>query len=173
MSLKVSVDFTGVKEASGINPKRMAAGDYAATISKVTREQSKKSGNDQLVFLFTLKDHRTAIYPYYVGLDASTLWKLRNILLAVGAKAPKGKANIDVERLVGRDVGITLEDDEYEGKDKSVIDAVFSVKELDDESAPMADEPDDDEEDEKPAKKSQAAEPEDDNEEDELDELDL
>lgn len=171
MSLKVSVDFTGVKEASGINPKRMAAGDYAATISKVTKEQSK-AGNDQLVFLFTLKDHRTAVYPYYVGLDASTLWKLRNILLAVGAKAPKGKANIDVERLVGRDVGITLEDDEYEGKDKSVIDAVFSVKELDDESAPMADEPDDDDEDEKPAKKSEAAEPADDDE-DELDELDL
>lgn len=130
MSLKVKVDFTDVKESSGINPKRLPAGDYAATILDVTKKQSK-AGNDMLEFVFQLTDHRSATYPYFVVLDKNSLWKLRNILLAVGAKVPKGAANIDVARLIGKGVGVSLEDDEYEGREKSVVDAVFDLSEVD------------------------------------------
>ena len=35
MAVKVSVDFTDVKDSSGINPKQMPEGDYKAKIKKV------------------------------------------------------------------------------------------------------------------------------------------
>lgn len=64
--------------------------------------------------------------------------------MALGKKAPKGKASIDVERLVGSTLGVSLEDDEYEGKEKSVIDSIFAASEIaGDPSAPAADEDED------------------------------
>lgn len=158
MSLKIKVDFTNVKESSGINPKRMPAGDYKSTIIDVSQRTSK-SDNEMLEFVFQLDNHRSATYPYYVVLNEKNLWKLRNILLAVGAKVPKGAANIDVARLKGKSVGISLEDDEYEGRDKSVIDAVFDPSEVD-EAGTVSEEPEVEEEDDLLS-------------DDELDELDL
>ena len=180
MALKVKVDFTNVKESSGINPKHVESGDYLATITKVEQTQSK-AGNEMLLFVFQLNDQRSVTYPYYVVLDEKNLWKLRNLLLAVGAKVPKGAANIDVERLVGKVVGISLEDDEYEGQMKSVIDAVFSKDEVESEDAPAMEEDDEDEDDdieeveeeeEPPAKKKKSKPVEDDEDDDEI-EIDL
>lgn len=171
MSLKVKVDFTNVKESSGINPKHVESGDYLATITKVEQTESK-AGNQMLLFVFQLNDQRSATYPYYVVLDERNLWKLRNLLLAIGAKVPKGAANIDVERLVGKVVGISLEDDEYEGQMKSVIDSVFPRDEVESEDAPLDEEPEDEgEEEEPPAKKkpSKKEEPEEDDDEIEID----
>lgn len=143
MSLKISVDFTNVKESSGFNPKRMEAGDYLAEIVSVTKDKSK-AGSEMLIFAFQLQEHKSAVYPYYIVLDDKSLWKLRNILVALGKKAPKGKASIDVERLVGSTLGVALEDDEYEGKEKSVIDSIFAASEIaGDPSAPAADEDED------------------------------
>lgn len=160
MSLKISVDFTNVKESSGFNPKRMEAGDYLAEIVSVTQDKSK-AGSPMLVFGFQLKEHKSAVYPYYIVLDDKSLWKLRNILVALGKKAPKGKANIDVERLVGSTLGIALEDDEYEGKEKSVIDSIFAASDLADDQG-VAGEDDDDADDSK-----------EETEDEDLDELDL
>lgn len=163
MSLKIKVDFTNVKESSGINPKRMPAGDYKAVITDITKRESN-AGNQMLEVIFQLSNHRSASYPYYVVLDEKSLWKLRNILLAVGAKVPKGAANIDVARLKGKEVGISLEDDEYEGRDKSTIDAVFEASEIDDDGGGVEAEEEDDEE---------TTGDIDDLDEDDLDEIDL
>lgn len=143
MALKVKVDFTNVKESSGVNPKHVEAGDYLSKVVKVTQRESK-AGNDMLEFHFQLSDQKSAVYPYFVVLDENNLWKLRNLLLAIGAKVPKGAANIDVEKIVGREVGISLEDDEYDGKMKSVIDSVFSKDEVESDDAPAAEEDTDD-----------------------------
>ena len=160
MSLKISVDFTNVKESSGFNPKRMEAGDYLAEIVSVTKDKSK-AGSEMLVFAFQLQEHKSAVYPYYIVLDDKSLWKLRNILVALGKKAPKGKASIDVERLVGSTLGVSLEDDEYEGKEKSVIDSIFSANEIQGDA------------DAAPADEDETSDDEETNEEEDLDELDL
>lgn len=158
MAINVSVDFTNVTEGSGFNSKRLAAGDYTARIAAVVAGESK-AGNKQLVFSIQPEDHRAAVYPYYCGLDEKSLWKLRNLLMAAGAKVPKGKAKINVEGLVGKVIGIALEDDDYEGKERSTIDSVFSASDVQSDSAPAGKEPEDD-----------ADEDEDD---DDLDEIDL
>lgn len=162
---KISVDLSNVKETSGFNPRRVDAGDYAATIVSANVGESK-AGKPMVTFGFQLNDHRTAVYPYYCVIQDNQLWKLRNLLLSAGMKAPKKAFSFDPERLVGKQIGVALEDDEYDGKEKSVVDSVFSASELETESKP-APADDDDDEDTAPA----AAVEEDDDELD-LDDLD-
>lgn len=141
------LDFTNVKDSSGINPKHRPAGDYRVKITKVTEGDSSK-GNPQWVFVMTPADMQSAAYPYYCGLTAEQMWKIRNLLIAAGIDVPKKKVNVDPNKLVGREIGVTLDDDEYEGKLKSVITAVFPAEDLDDDDTPAADDVDEVEEEE-------------------------
>lgn len=130
MALKVSVDFTNVKDSSGINPKQMPEGDYAAIIKKVEEVEKKDKSGKQLLFTIGLLDHASVSYPYYCGYEANVLWKLRNLMISSGVNAPKKAFSFDAEKLVGKKLAVTLEDDEYDGKMKSVIAAVFPMSEL-------------------------------------------
>lgn len=131
---KHAIDFTNVKEASGINPKRMDAGDYRAVVVNI--EETLKDEIPMWNFHIQLSDNRSAVYPYYCKLQENQLWKLRNLLIAAGKSVPKKRVNVDPTSIVKKEIGITLADDEYEGKLKSVIDAVFPAAELADEPAP-------------------------------------
>ena len=125
-----ALDFTNVREVSGINPIRMDEGDYLATVKAVTEKESKKSGLPMWEFVIGLNDRQSATYGYYCVLDGQQLWKVRNLLIAAGISVPKKRVKVDPNKVVGRTVAITLEDDEYEGKEKSTIAAVFSAEEL-------------------------------------------
>lgn len=182
MANVVSVDFSNVKESSGINPVHQEEGDYVARIVKADLGKSKK--NDPMVtFVFQDTNRRSATYPYYCVLQDNQLWKLRNVLIAAGVSVPKSKGKINLDKVLNREVGITLEDDEYEGKLKSVIAAVMPKDDVEGEIVPAedddiedADELEDEEvEEEEPApvKKRKAApapEPEDDDEDEAEDE---
>lgn len=140
MAVKVNVDFTNVKDSSGINPKQMPEGDYRAKIKKVDLVDKKDKSGQQLLFIIGIEDSATAAYPYYCGFEPNVLWKLRNLMIAAGVKAPKRAFSFDAEKLVGKELGITLADDEYNGQVKSVIDACFPANELEDE-VPAGQEP--------------------------------
>ena len=136
MAVKVSVDFTDVKDSSGINPKQMPEGDYKAKIKKVELVAKKSDPNvKQLLFTIGIDESATASYPYYCGFEPNVLWKLRNLMIACGVKAPKKAFSFDAEKLVGKELGITLADDEYDGKMKSVVDACFPASEIEEDSA--------------------------------------
>jgi hypothetical protein len=141
----ISVDFSNVKESSGINPKNQPEGDYAMRIIKA--EVGKTKNNDPMVILlFQDSNLRSAVYPYYCTLADNMLWKIRNAFIAAGLPVPKSKGKLDVAKLVNKEVGVSLEDDEYEGKPKSVISAVFHKDELE----PIESEDDDEIEDDEP-----------------------
>ena len=155
---KHAIDFTNVKDSSGINPKHVEPGDYEAVVKEVT--ESLKDGTPMWCFVFDVDGGGT--YPYYCKLQENQLWKVRNLLIAVGKSVPKKRVNVDPSSLVGKTVGVTLEDDEYEGKLKSVIEAVFPAEEL----GP------------KPSKKAKAAkevdaDDEDDEDDEDMEDLDL
>lgn len=171
------IDFTNVKDGSGFNKKRMPAGDYLARITRVEDSPSKKDNEPQWLFTIALEDRRTIAYPYYCKLVENQLWKLRNLIQASGISVPKKKIKLDPEKLVGKLIGITLEDDEYEGKEQSVIAAIFEANEVvPGDTRPADDDDDIDDEDEPappPRKKAKPApEPEDDDEDVEEDEDD-
>ncbi|AMS03608.1 DNA polymerase [Gordonia phage Emalyn] len=143
--LVAKIDFSNVSEGSGIRPKQLPAGEYAATIKDVKAGNSKKTGTPQWCFIIVPKQHPGASYPYYCQLTAEQAWKIRQVLVAVGVSVPKSVKTIDASKLIGKDLGIILEDDEYEGKLKSVIDSLIPLAEVDEGDTPAADDEDEDE----------------------------
>lgn len=127
---KITLDFSNVSEGSTFSPRHLPAGPYLATLAKVESKTSK-AGNPMLVYTVIPVEHPTAVYPYYVLLDEKQLWKFRALLLAAGKEVPKRKVTVDPESIVGRQVMIDLEDDEWEGREKSTIAGVFRPEEKD------------------------------------------
>lgn len=144
-SSKKVVDFSNVKDQSQFNTRRVPEGDYRARIVKVEDGQSKKDDTFQYIFTIKLLKYSSSAYPYYCKLQENQLWKLRNILVAAGMSVPKKRITLDPNKVVGKEIGVAMADDEYEGKEKSVIDAVFPVSELDDSVDDQAEPEDDDE----------------------------
>lgn len=169
-----ALDFTNVKDGGGVfNKKRQPAGDYAAKVTKVVEVESKKDG--KLQWLFTIQAG-AGTYPFYCKLVPEQLWKLRNLLMAAGLNVPKQRLKVDPNKLVGRKIAITLDDDEYDDGDKihhqSNITATFPLAELDPDASRDTEDEDDEEEDEDdeptpPAKKKKAPPVEEDEDEDE------
>lgn len=126
-----TVDFSGVKDRGDHNPKQVAEGDYAAVITDVKDGKSKKDDGFQYVFTIKLKKYSQYSYPYYCKVQDNQLWKLRNIAVAAGLNVPKKRQKFDPNRVVGKSVGVTMVDDEpYQGRVKSTIDAIFPISEL-------------------------------------------
>lgn len=129
-----AVDFSGVKDRGAFNPKRVKEGDYAAVVTKVEDAKAKDSGNKMWVFTIKLKTHSQNSYPYRCVLTENQMWKLRNLGIAAGLNVPKKRVKFDPNKIVGKQIGVTMEDDEYDkdGKTyyKSEVAAVFPVSEL-------------------------------------------
>ena len=126
------VDFSNVKEGGNFNKSRIPEGDYLAKIVKVEDAESK--GDKIPMFLFSIKiqSRATSVFPYYCKLQENQLWKLRNIALAAGKAVPKSKTKFDPNGLVGKLIGVTIVDTEYDGKEQSEVDAVFPASDLPD-----------------------------------------
>jgi hypothetical protein len=154
MAQKMTLDFSQVKDGNSFSPKHKEEGEYLGTI--ISFEDTKsKAGNAMWVFGVQLKSDRRAVYPVYCVLTPESLWKLRDLLVSAGFKVPKKRLTFDGSRAVGKDIGIFLEDDEYEGKKKSVITSFFPADEYDgpqdgvgddDEELPEEDEDESDDE---------------------------
>jgi hypothetical protein len=152
------VDFTNVQDGGDtFNKKRQREGDYKATIKSVKDAPSKKDNINQ--WLFTIQVG-SGTYPYYCKHQENQYWKIRNLLQAAGMNVPKKRVKVDPNKLVGRNIAVTLEDDEYDGKLQSNIAHTFALADLEDQTVPAeADdaEVDDDEEEAPPARKAKAA----------------
>lgn len=131
MAKAINVDFSNVKDGGQFNKKRIPAGDYAAKITKVEDAKAKDETFQYLVHIKIIK-RPSSVFPYYCKIQENQLWKLRNLLIAAGISVPKTKMKVDINRIVGKTIGVTVEDDEYEGKEQSTIEAVFPASELDD-----------------------------------------
>lgn len=168
----MTVDFTKVKDGGNFNKKRIPAGDYLAKITKV--QDAKAKGDDQFQYLFTIQvaQFPTTAYPYYCKLVENQLWKLRNLLIAAGISVPKKKIKVEPSKIVGRTIGVTVEDDEYDGKEQSVIQAVFPASELSEGQLEAGDDDADDEEDEEEEDDDSTGVADDEPDTDEFDEMD-
>lgn len=147
MAQKMTLDFSQVKDGGSFSPKHKPEGEYLGTITSFEDTKSK-AGNAMWVFGVTLKSDRRAVYPVYCTLNPESLWKLRQVLMACGIRVPKKKLSVDGNRLVGKDLGVCLEDDEYEGKKKSVITTFFPASEYEGDDTESDEDPDEAEEEE-------------------------
>jgi hypothetical protein len=177
------VDLSNVKEGGGgFRPKRKPAGEYKAKIVKADDHQpNDKSKPKGWVVTVQIDGDARSSYPYYLSPAENQVWKISQVCRAAGLNVKNVRVRFDPNKLVGKAVGVLLEDDEYEGRLKSVIDEMFPVSEVGNaaDDVPEGDEVyDDDEpvedEDEpepepapKPRRRKPAPEPEPEPEEDE------
>lgn len=134
---KRALDFTNVKEGGEFNPVHVTEGEYLMKITDV-KDDTSKNGNDLWVFTCQMVERRNATYPYRCTLNVEALWKVRNLFTACGIQVPKKKLNVDPNKLIGKTFGAIMEDDEYEGKMKSVIQGVFPASDMTEDETPKA-----------------------------------
>lgn len=129
MAKKIRIDFSKTEERSGWNTRQIPPGLYKATIASV-KETEAQDGTAMLVYGFrpTSSRFRTRLFPYYCKLQQNQLWKLRDLLVAAGERIPKKALNIDPNKVVGREIAIEVEDDVWDGKVRSQVQAVFSAE---------------------------------------------
>ena len=125
-----NVDFSGVRDGGNFNKKRIPAGDYLATITKVEDAKAKADGKPQYLFSIKINKFPSSVLPYYCKLEENQLWKLRNLLIAAGKSVPKSKIKVDVNSIVGKVIGVSIEDTEWEDKEQSEVAGVFPAAEL-------------------------------------------
>jgi hypothetical protein len=149
MAQAKNVDFSNVKDGGQFNRARIPAGDYLATVTKVDDAEAK-DGVFQYLISIKINKLPRSVFPYYCKLQENQLWKLRNLLIAGGLAVPKKRVKVDPNRLVNKLIGVTIEDDEYNGQEQSTIAGVFPAAELGDVSADTVIEDDEPAEDEEP-----------------------
>ena len=130
MAVTRTIDFTNVRDSAKFTKRRVPTGDYLAKVIKVEDAVSSKDQQPQYLFTIELIKHRSATYPYYCKITENQLWKLRNLLVAAGINVPKKKLKVDPNRAVNRTIAVSMEDDEYEGREQSVVASIFPAAEL-------------------------------------------
>jgi hypothetical protein len=160
---RTKVDFSDAGDRGPFNPVHQEEGDYLFKIVAVLDSPTKESKEPQWIFAFQDSERASAIYPYRCKLDKQNAWKIRNVFEAVGIKVAQKMLNVDPQKVVGKMIGATLEDNEYNGKVKSQIGDIFSAKDFDGGSEDAEDvdddevEEDDEEPEEKPVPKKKTA----------------
>jgi Protein of unknown function (DUF669) len=161
------VDFGGVDpeiRKGGGRAAHLPEGDYLVKVLSGELRTSEKKGTKYFTWRLGVtqpEKYKGKVLYLTTSLKPEALWNLRNFIHAATGKNVAGKVvNVDPEALVGKVVCVTAEDDEYEGKMKSVPQDVRSKEEY------TASEDDDDEEEVEETE-------EDDEEEEDLEEVDL
>ncbi|AVR56954.1 hypothetical protein PBI_TRISCUIT_81 [Microbacterium phage Triscuit] len=142
-----TLDMTNVKEGGNFNQARIPAGDYAAIITKV-EDATTKSKKESWLFTIKLKSKPSSVFRYQCILEENMLWKVRNLAIAAGKTVPKKRLKLDPNQLVGKLIGVSIEDaEDYKDKPQSEIGGVFPAAELGDDASLTTDDADIDDED--------------------------
>lgn len=139
----VTLDFSNVKDGGGKwNKRRQKAGDYLATVTDYEKGEAKSDGTTMWIYTIQVGD---GTYAYYCKLQENQLWKVRNLFIAAGLTVPKEKLKVVPTDVVGKQIAVTLEDDEYEGRAQSTVENIYPAAEYSGGPADDADEDEDDE----------------------------
>lgn len=173
----VVVDFSDSESREGKKRtggrKHYPEGDYAA---KCTKAELGKSGDKETprveaLYKFTQGKYKGKEIRDDLYLTPKSLWRLRQTLEAMEIEVPSKKVRIDPKKMVGKEVALTLEDDEYDEKTYSRVVDTFLLSELE-ELAGDEDDEDLDEDDDEADDDEDEDEDDDDDDEDEDEDAD-
>lgn len=148
----ISIDFEGVESGSGQISKE---GQYLVEIQEVEEKTSESSGEPYLAWRFQVasKKQKGRVVYHNTSLQPQALFNLRGLLEAMGTEVPDGEMDLNLSDFVGEQVGVEIEMEEYNGKDKPRIVGFLTTDSIeegssDDEDEEEEDNSDDDSEDE-------------------------
>jgi len=117
----LKLDMTDV-EARVLVPE----GDHIATVDEVTVEVSDNSGKDYLKWKLTVKDGGTLYHN--TSLQPQALFGLKNVLVSLGLAVPASVMKLDLDDLEGRQMGVTVEHEVFQGKKRPRITDVYPLE---------------------------------------------
>lgn len=167
----VTVDFEGVEANKGGVTKE---GDYVVEVESVEEKTSESSGQQYLAWEFRVAEgkfkgkklwHNTSLQP-------QALFNLRNLLEAMGVEVVDGEMDLNLSDFVGERVGVNVEMEEYQGKDKPRIVGFFSEGETSSDDSDNSDGEDEEEDEEEEDENEESDDEETDEDEDESEEED-
>lgn len=173
---KLTVDFSSVEDRreGGGRSAHVPPGDYLAQVLGVElRSKKDDEGSKYLSWKLGIvkpEKYKSAGLIYFVtSLKPEALWNLRNFLEDLGIKVPKSSVNLPLADIVSKKpiLGVTLDDDTYNEKTKSKVQATF--KKADYEAT--TEEESDEEEEETTSTEAAATEDDEELEELEMDDL--
>src|SRR4051812_18555557 len=109
-----AVDLTDVKEGGNFRPRRKPEGDYRAKIVKAD-DHVKEGKTPGWVLTVQVEGDGRSTYPVYLNPDKKQAWKIAQVCRAAGLNVKNARVRFDPNKLINKPVGISLEDDEYEG----------------------------------------------------------
>lgn len=118
----VTIDFTKEEEGAGGARPRYPEGDYVLKVKSAKYITSKDKGTPGIEVKYVIvsgpggEKHKGKPVTDTLWLTPKSLSRVRGFLETVGMKVPKKKVNIDLNKVVGREVGATMEDDEYKNE---------------------------------------------------------
>lgn len=154
---KITVDFSKVEDRrEGGAAVHVPPGDYLVQV--IGCEQKTKQDDPSSKYLNwrlkIIKPEQYAKKPgviYFVtSLKPEALWNLRNFLEDLGLKVPKSSVGVPIAQIIEKKmvIGVTLDDDEYNEKIKSKVQATFKKADYEDTGTVTTDSSDDDTEEE-------------------------
>lgn len=158
----VTIDFTGVE--SGFD--RVPEGDYVLEVTKATIDNSGDSEHDYVAWTYKIvggsKEGKTI--GDITSFAPKALFRLKNLLEAMGAEIPDGDFEFEPDDWIGQTVGATVTDEEYNGKTRSRPSSYFDASDVSEEE-PGEEEEEEAEEEESDEEESEEEESEEEEEE--------
>lgn len=179
------LDFSGVPKERRQRFRRIPEGEYKAKVMGVRKKWKDNDKSNTPYFAWTLQitDGKYKGTPFIenTSLKKEALFNLRNLIFAAsdGKKNVAGRSAVEFnpDSLVGKAVGIVVEDEEWDNKMRSTIGSIIPLSELgeeeDDEEGEEDEDEDEDEADEDEEEDDEGEEEDEDEEEEDLDEVDV
>lgn len=127
MNDSFEVDLSDVQDSS----YSIADGTYYAKCINVEQDVSK-SGNPMFVWEFeiTRGDYRGRTFKSWTAITPAAMWKVAETVQALGVGQTGTVVKFKRGDVIGRECGIVMEEDEYNGKKSSKIVKVIPVDEV-------------------------------------------
>lgn len=177
-SSEVIVDLSGVE---GRKIGRVPPDDYAVRVVKAINDKSPEKKSPRIHFELEIIDGKQKgkhlFHDCY--LTDGSLWKLRNTLEAMGEPIPSKKTKLNLKGYKGKEFAVTVDEEEYDNKKKSVVVDTFPLEDLmssdndDEELDEDEDEDDEESEDEEDDEEEDEDEEEETDDDDDLEDVDL
>lgn len=181
------VDFSKEVEGGG-GGTRVPENDYKVKIIKAKKERSKEKDTPGVILTLKIVEGKFAGKKMIerLWITPKSLWRLRSLLEALGMEVPKKALKIPAKKLVGKEVGATIiDDDPYNGRIKSKVGDWIDLETLseldsdededeleDDEDEDDIDEDEDSDDDDEDEDEEEDDEDEDEDEDEDLEEMD-
>lgn len=131
----VTVDFSDTESRGGKKGARSSyvpPNDYAVKVTRaeLSKSSEKETPGIRVFFKVTQGKYKGKELMDNLWLTKKSLWRVRQSLEAMGVKVPSDKFKVDPKALVGKECGVTVDDEEYENKIRSRVVDTFRLKDF-------------------------------------------